>query len=67
MAGNAAGIFDPDIDVAVTSNGHNLFGSEVEGFVGGDLVTLAAAVLFAETAPIAGTDVSAACSGTMAA
>ena len=57
VAGNASGLFDPDIDVAVTSNGHNLFGSEVEGFVGGDLVNLAARFLFAETAPIAGTDV----------
>ncbi len=56
IIGNAAGNTDPDVRGSVTSNGHNLFGSYVDG-VAGDLDNVDPKTVFAATATIAGTSV----------
>lgn len=56
VAGNVA-TDGPDIfalDGAVTSNGHNVFGSEVPGAIAGDRENVTAAALFARIDPDAG-------------
>ena len=59
VVGNAAKLLGPDINGRVTeSNGHNLFGSDVDGNVPGDLESVAPETVFARTAPIPGTTVS---------
>jgi RTX calcium-binding nonapeptide repeat (4 copies) len=58
IVGNASPL-QPDIQGEVTeSNGHNLFGSDVNGNVPGDLESVAPKSVFAGTAPISGTTVS---------
>jgi len=50
VAGNTGGggPADPDISGRITaSNGHNIFGSNVQGAIGGDLETVPASLLFA--------------------
>jgi Ca2+-binding RTX toxin-like protein len=56
IIGNATGDTDPDVRGSVTSNGHNLFGSYVDGVVG-DLDKVDPNTVFAATATIAGTSV----------
>ena len=55
VAGNSAPAGYADIRGAVTtSNGHNIFGSDVAGNVAGDLESVAASTLFAALDPITG-------------
>ena len=59
VVGNFAASLAPDIlGELTTSNGHNLFGSDVRGNVAGDLENIAAPSVFAATLPIARTGVS---------
>ena len=57
IVGNSGGGNHPDVAsdyAAITSNGHNLFGSHVDGAIAGDLQNVRASLLFAAINPATG-------------